>query len=118
MEFAGTLMLEKNVAPKYQREAISIVLHTLNRVQLKKGTDKTPYELWYGCKPNVCYFKVFGSKCYILKDIRKGKLDTKSDEGIFLGYSNKSKAYKCLNLATHKVTKSAHVKIDDFEEKN
>ena len=40
----------------------------------------------------------------------------KSDEGILLGYSNKRKLYKCLNLSTHKVIESAHVKIDEFVE--
>ena len=79
-------------------------------------SNQTPFELWYGYKPNVCYFKVFGSKCYILKESRKGKFDVKSDEGIFLGYSNKRKAYKFLNLSTHKVIESTHVKIDEFVE--
>ena len=38
---------------------------------------------------------------------------------IFLGYSNKRcKAYKCLNLATHKVIESVHVKIDEFVERS
>ena len=74
---------------------------------MKKGTKKTPLELWYGYAPNVNYFKVFGSKCYILKDAMKVKLDAKSDEGIFLGYSTKSKAYKCLNYNTNKIVESA-----------
>ena len=78
---------------------------------------KTPYELWYGYKPNVSYLKVFGSKCYILKESRKGKFDVKGDEGIFLGYSCKSKAYRCLNLSTHKIIERAHVKVDEFVEK-
>ena len=39
--------------------------NTLNRVQVKKGTHLTPFELWYGYSPDVKYFKVFGSKCYI-----------------------------------------------------
>ena len=64
------------------------------------------------------YLQVFGSKCYILKDSWKGKFDVKSDEGIFLGYSCKSKAYKCLNLSTHKIIESAHVRIDEFAEKS
>ena len=59
---ARTLMIEKNVALKYQKEAMSTIVHTLNRVQLKKDSNKTPYELWYGYKPNVSYLKVFGSK--------------------------------------------------------
>jgi len=81
---------------------------------LKKDSFKTPYELWYGYKPNVSYLKVFGSKCYILKESRKGKFDVKGDEGIFFGYSCTSKAYRCLNLSTHKVIESAHVKVDEF----
>ena len=99
-------MIEKNVAIKYWKEEISIVVHTLNRVQLKKDSNQTPYEIWHGYKPNVSYLKVFGSKCYILKEYRKGKFDVKGDEGIFLGYSCRSKAYKCLNLTSHKIIES------------
>ena len=73
MDCARTLMIEKNIAIKYWKEAISTVVHTLNWVQLKKDSFKTPYELWYGYKPNVSYLKVFGSKYYILKESRKGK---------------------------------------------
>ena len=62
------------------------------------------------------YFKIFGSKCYILKDDRNGKFDAKSDEGIFLGYSTRIKAYKCLNINTNKVVESANVNFDEFEE--
>lgn len=109
MECARTPMTEK--------EVINTIVHTLNQVQLKKGTNKTPYELWYGYKPNVCYLRVFGRQFYIIKDVRKGKLDEKSDGGIFLGYSNKRKVYKCLNLTTHKVIESAHVKIDEIVER-
>ena len=64
------------------------------------------------------YFKVFGRKCYRLKDNRNGKLDAKSDEGIFLGYSTKRKAYKCLNSNTKKIEESVIVKFDEFVEKN
>ena len=118
MDFARTLMIEKNVDLKYWKEAISTIVHTLNWVQLKKDTNKTPYELWYGYKPNVSYLKVFGSKCYLLRESRKGKFDVKSDEGIYLGYSHKSKAYKCLNLSTHKIIESAHVRIYEFAKKS
>ena len=62
------------------------------------------------------YFKIFGSKCYILKDDRSGKFDAKSDERIFLGYSTRSKAYKCLNINTNKVVESANVKFDELVE--
>ena len=84
---------------------------------MKKDSNQIPYELWYGYKPNVSYLKVIGSKCYILKESRIGKFDVKGDEGIFLGYSYKNKAYKCLNLSTHKIIESTHVKIDVFIER-
>ena len=48
---------------------------------------------------------VFGSKFNILKDARNGKFDAKSDKGISLGYSTRSKAYKCLNTNTTKLWK-------------
>ena len=52
----------------------------------------------------------------ILKDVRSGKFDAKSDEGIFLGYSTRSKAYKCLNTNTNKIVESVNVNIDEFIE--
>ena len=85
---------------------------------MKKNSNKTPYELWYGYKPNVSYLKVFGNKCYILKESRKGKFNVKGVEDIFLGYSYRSKAYKCLNFSTHKIIESAYVRIDEFVEKS
>ena len=115
MDCARTCMMEKNVALKYQREAISTTIYTLNHVQVKKGIHSTHFELWYGYPPNVKYFKVFGRKCYILKDVRNGKFDEKSDESIFLGYSIRIKSYKCLNTNTNKVVKSGNVNFDKFK---
>ena len=116
MDCARTLMMEKNVSLKYQREAISIAVYTLNHVQIKKGIQSTLFELWYGYSPNVKYFKVLGSKCYIHKDTRNGKFDAKSDGGIFLGYSTRIKAYKCLNTNTNRIVESANVNFDEYTE--
>ena len=60
------------------------------------------------------YFRVFGSKCYILNDRENlWKFDAKSDEGIFLGYSTSSRAYRVYNKRTKTVMESINVKIDD-----
>ena len=53
-----------------------------------------------------------------MRESRKGKFDIKGDKGIFIGYSYRSKAYKCLNLSTHKIIESAHVRIDEFTKKS
>ncbi|KAM2050957.1 hypothetical protein ACFX16_032634 [Malus domestica] len=64
----------------------------------------------------VKYFKVFGSVCYILRDQEHlAKFDTKSDKGIFLGYSNTSRAYRVYNLRTKIIIVSINVKNDDID---
>ena len=84
MDYARTLMMEKNLALKYKKEVTSIVVYTLNRVQIKNGTNLTPYELWFGYTPSVKYFKIFGSKCYILKDDRQGNWMLKERKVFYL----------------------------------
>ena len=75
---------------------------------------RTTYEIWNGKKPKAKYFRVFGSKCYILNDRENlGKFDAKSDESIFLGYSTSSRAYRVYNKRKKTVMKSINVKIDD-----
>lgn len=64
----------KTKLQKYWREVVSNIVYTLNWVQVKKGTQRTPFELWYAYAPNVVFFNVFGSKCYIWKMQGKEKL--------------------------------------------
>ncbi|KAK2396403.1 hypothetical protein QL285_058059 [Trifolium repens] len=86
-----------------------------NKVTLRKGTSSTLYELWKERKPTVKHFHVFGSKCYILADReQRRKLDPKSDEGIFLGYSINSKAYRVYNSKTKVVMESINVVVNDL----
>ena len=42
-----------------------------------------------------------------------GKFDSKTDEGTFLGYSCKRKAYVCFNHRLGKIVESVHVKVDE-----
>ena len=84
------------------------------QVHLKVSNDKTPYELWFGRPYSVKYFRVFGSKYYIKReDDNLGKLDSRTDDCIFLGYYSTKMAYRCYNLKSHKIVESASVTIDD-----
>jgi hypothetical protein len=97
-------------------EAVNTACHINNRVYLRPETNKTPYEIWRGKKPTVKYFRTFGSKCYILCDRENlGKFDTKSDEGILLGYATNSRAYRVFNKRKETVMESINVVIDDEE---
>lgn len=42
------------------------------------------------------------------------KFQAKADEGIFLGYSNNSVAYRVLNKGTSKVEETFNLTIDDY----
>ena len=77
-------MLEGNVLHIYWREAMSTVIYTLNRVHVKGDIDKTPYELWFGHKPTIRYFKIFGSKCYIKRDEDIGNFNVEAMKEYFL----------------------------------
>jgi hypothetical protein len=65
---ARTMLIEGNVAHIHWKEAVSTAIYTLNRALIREGTNKTPYELWFGHTPTAKYFKIFGSKCYIKRD--------------------------------------------------
>lgn len=97
VEAARTMLIQGVVVKNLWREAISTTVYTMNQILVKRGKDKTPYLYWYGRSLNDNYFKIFGSKCFIKRGDYVFKFDAKSDEGIFIGYSIKSKAYKCYN---------------------
>ena len=113
-EMDRAMLYNKDVARNLWGEAVNTACHTINKVYFGPGTKKTPYELWKGRKPNVKYFIIFGSTCFILKDRENvEKFDFWSDEGIFLGYSSTSKAYRVYNKRTMKVMETVNVLIDE-----
>jgi len=92
-------MLNENGLPKYfWADAVSTACYVLNRVLIRPILKKTPYELFRGRKPNLSHLKVFGCKCFILNNGKDslGKFNSKSNEGIFLGYSQHGHAYRSI----------------------
>ena len=63
---ARTILHENNLPNYFWVEAVNTSCYILNRVLIRSSLDKTPYELWKNKKHNISYFKVFGSKCFIL----------------------------------------------------
>ena len=59
---------------------------------------------------------MFGGNCYIkTSEDDLGNFDSRTDEGIFLGYSSTKKAYRCCNKKLHKIVESVDVKVDDIK---
>jgi hypothetical protein len=81
---------------------------------LHRILKKTSYELLTGKKPNVSYFRVFGSKCFIfVKRGRKSKFAPKAVEGFLLGYDSNTRAYRVFNKSTGLVEVSCDIVFDE-----
>nr|GEU34690.1 zinc finger, CCHC-type [Tanacetum cinerariifolium] len=113
-EMSRTMLNEQSLLQKFWCNVIDTSTYILNRILIKAIIGKTPYELLRGRKPTLDYFRVFGSKCFILntKDYLT-KFDLKSYECVFLGYSQNSKACIVLNKHTKKIEESLNVTFDE-----
>jgi hypothetical protein len=93
---------------------VNTACHAINRLYLHRLLKKTSYELLTGNKPNVSYFRVFGSKCYILvKKGRNSKFAPKAVEGFLLGYDSNTKAYRVFNKSSGLVEVSSDIVFDE-----
>ncbi|GJW57219.1 retrovirus-related pol polyprotein from transposon TNT 1-94 [Tanacetum coccineum] len=113
-EMSRTMLNEQSLPQKFWCNVVDTSTYILNRILIRAILGKTPYEILRGRKPTLDYFRVFESKCFILntKDYLT-KFDPKSYEGVFLGYSQNSKAYIILNKHTRKIEESLNVTFDE-----
>ena len=114
-EIARTLLNDTSLPKYFWAEAVNTACYIMNRALIRPILKKTPYELFNGRKPNISHLHVFGCKCFVLNNGKDnlGKFDAKSDEGIFLGYSLQSKAYRIYNKRTMNIEESIHVTFDE-----
>ncbi|GAV87108.1 hypothetical protein CFOL_v3_30534 [Cephalotus follicularis] len=112
---ARTMLCENSLPKYFWAEVINTACYVLNRITIRPILKKTPYELWRQQKPNISYFRAFGCKCFVHNNGNDslGKFDVKADEGIFLRYSNSSKAYRIFNKKRLVVEESVHVIFDE-----
>ncbi|KAK1607255.1 hypothetical protein QYE76_030928 [Lolium multiflorum] len=114
MDMARSMMAEYKSRYNFWAEAISTACHSSNRLYLRKGLNKTPYEILTGNKPNISYFKVFGCKCfYKIKGVRLSKFAPKALEGIFVGYGAESHTYRVFDVSSGIIIESCSVKFEE-----
>ncbi|KAJ9566358.1 hypothetical protein OSB04_002324 [Centaurea solstitialis] len=115
---AARSMLAESQLPQYLwAEAVNTACYTQNRSIIHRRFGQTPYHILFGRVPSVGHFKVFGCKCFVLNETEnRGKFGPKSDELVFVGYSESSIAYRVLNRQTRVVTESINVHFDPITE--
>nr|GEV36548.1 hypothetical protein [Tanacetum cinerariifolium] len=80
---------------------------------LRSYYEDVAYELLHDRKPDLSYLHVFGALCYPTNDSEdQGKLKTKADVGIVIGYAPAKKAYRIYNRRTTRIMETIHVNFD------
>jgi hypothetical protein len=114
IEAARTMLDEYKTPDILWAKEINMACHAINRLYLHKYLGKTLYEIITGNKPKVHYFRVFGSKCFILnKKTKSSKFASKVDEGFLLGYGTNEHAYRVFSKTTGCVEVTVDVTFDE-----
>ncbi len=109
MEKIRAMLSEAKLSQRLWGEAA----HTTNTLRNRSpvaGKDKTPWELFFGVKPDVSFLRPFGTKAFVLipKEKRSSKLSSVSTTGVLVGYAPGLNGYRVL-VGNSKVISSRDV---------
>jgi hypothetical protein len=108
------MMLDEYKTPRcFWVDAITTTSYISNRIFLRLILNLTPFEFCFGCKSSVSHLRPFGCKCFILKHGNLDKFESRSSNGILLGYTPHDKSYRVFNLETNIVVESYDVTFNE-----
>ncbi|GJY46537.1 putative ribonuclease H-like domain-containing protein [Tanacetum coccineum] len=115
VEVARTMLVFSRLPEFLWAEAVAAACFTQNWSIIHTRHNKTPYELLRGRKPSVEYFHMFGSLCYPTNDRDDlGKMKSKADIRVFIGYSEISRGFRIYNIRTKKIMENINVKFNEL----
>ena len=96
-------MISRFGLPKFLwGEALKTANYICNRTPSKSVDNGTPFELWFGRKPSLFHFHVWGCKAEArIYNPQAQKLDSRTSSAYFIGYLNKSKGYRFYTPHSH-----------------
>ncbi|KAJ9519998.1 hypothetical protein QJQ45_014723, partial [Haematococcus lacustris] len=95
-EKARNILYAADMSPSFWAHAVEFANHVRCLLPVS-GQPLTPWEAFYGVKPDLSGLRVFGCRVWLhVPDHQRSKLQAKSVEGLFLGYQPGSKAYRVL----------------------
>ena len=110
VESVRSMIFHANLTPEFWAEAASTAVYLHNRSPTTSLSNTTPYECWFGKKPDVSNLKVFGCIAYYhVPQAERRKLDPKACKSIFVGYPEGTKGFKLFNIDTNKFIRSRNV---------
>jgi hypothetical protein len=112
VEQKNCTLVEMARMTRFWANAISTACYISNRIFLCLILNLTPFELHFGHKPSVTHLRPFGCKCFVLKHGNLDKFESRSSDGILLGYTPHSRSYRVFNLETNTVIESYDMTFD------
>ncbi|MCO5575128.1 hypothetical protein L7F22_028925 [Adiantum nelumboides] len=114
MEMARAMLAHASLPRSYWAEACNTAVYIQMRSPTHALQDMTPFQAYYGRKPTVSHFRVFGCSAFVhIPKEKRQKLDFKSRKLLFLGYSAESDAYRLYDPDTRTTTVSRDVVFDE-----
>jgi hypothetical protein len=113
VEMARMMLIEHRTPRRFWADAISTACYISNWILLRSILHLTSFELHFGHKPSVAHFRPFGCKCFVLKCGNLDKFESRSFDGILLGYTPHGRSYRVYNFETNTVVESCDVTFDE-----
>lgn len=113
LDKARCLLIEAKAPKKLWAEAVATANYLINRSPSKALNGETPFKKWLGRTPCGHHLYVYGRKTFVLKKNKRGKLTQNAKEGVFMGYSMTSKAYRVYIPEDDDVVISRDIKVID-----
>jgi hypothetical protein len=110
---ARALLKQRGMPTVFWGEAVVTTVYILNRSPTKALNGRMSYEAWHVRKPAVSHLWVFDCLTFAKELGHIDKLDDRSTLGVFIGYTEGSKAYHILDLRTQCVRTTRDVVFDE-----
>jgi hypothetical protein len=114
VEVGLSLLARASMPLKFWDETFLAATFLINRTPSKVINFQTPIERLFSVKPHYSSLRIFGCACWPnLRPYNQHKLEFRSKECVFLGYSNMHKDFKCLDTRTGHIYISRDIVFDE-----
>jgi hypothetical protein len=110
IESARSMITASNQSSELWAEASNCAVYLRNRVIGKSLPEMTPYEAWFGRKPNLSHLRMFGCPAYMhIPADERSKFSPKARKCVFVGYCETQKGFRLWDSVRRRIFVSRDV---------
>ena len=104
VETGLALLYHANLPLRFWDDAFQTACYLINRLPTPTLHNITPFEKLFASSPDYSFLKIFGCACWPnLRPYNSNKLQPRSLQCVFLGYSIRHKGYKCFHIPSSRL---------------